>query len=161
MAKTEPKKRSLKYANFDEMLADVSALASSGYVKNGKWSLAQACGHVAEWMRFPLDGFPKPPLFMRAVFGVMKITGVCRRMAAKINAEGFKGGMPTAPETVPADNATDAEGIAKLQKIVDRINQHSGPLHASPLFGEMDMAQHVKVSLLHAEHHFGYLKPNG
>lgn len=159
MAKTDAKKRNVQYANFDEMLVDVSSLANGGYIKNGNWSLGQACGHVAQWMQFPLDGFPKPPFFMRAIFGVMQVTGMSKRMAAKIISEGFKGGMPTAPETVPAENTADAEGVAELQKVVDQLNQHSGSLHPSPLFGEMDMAQHIKVSLLHAEHHFAYLQP--
>ena len=102
MAKPEPQKRELKFANLDEMMADARALQSGGYTGHGNWTLGQACGHVSEWMRFPLDGFPKPPLPIRMAFGALKVTGMAKRMARKILAEGFKGGMPTAPETVPA-----------------------------------------------------------
>lgn len=80
-------------------------------------------------------------------------------MKRKILAEGFKGGMMTAPETVAkAEEVSDQQGIEKLQEIVDRLKDHNGDLYESPLFGPMDKAMAVKVSLLHAEHHFGYLQ---
>jgi len=152
--------REIEYASLSEMLADVESMLANGYVSHGNWSLGQASGHVAEWMSYPIDGFPKPPWFMRAIFGVMKATGMCQRMANKILAEGFKPGMPTAPDTVPDSECDDREGVAKLRRVVNQTEQFSGELHLSPLFGKIDMATHVRVSLLHAQHHFGYLKPN-
>ena len=159
MAKKVPPVRQLKYANFEELLADVDSLSKNGYSSHGNWTLGQACGHVADWARFPMEGFPKPPLFMRAIFGTMKITGVAKRMANKILEDGFKPGMPTAPETVPGATFTDEEGVAKLHQTIEQLNTFSGQLQVSPLFGQMDMATHIKVSLLHGAHHFGYLEP--
>jgi hypothetical protein len=157
--KTEPKKRQLKYQNFDEMMADVNSLLGNGYVSNGNWTLAQACGHVSDWMRFPIDGYPTPPLFMRVIFWIMKVTAG-PGMKRKILAEGFKGGLPTAPETVPKPNAmSDRQAVDQLQKTVDRVLAYDGELLPSPLFGKTDKETHIKVSLLHAEHHFGYLEP--
>jgi len=159
MAKPEPKKRQLKYQSFDEMLEDVESLQRDGYVSHGNWTLGQACGHVADWMRFPMDGFPKPPLPMRAMFWLMKVT-VAPGMKRKILAEGFKGGMPTAPQTVPAaDSITDQHGVDKLKQTVERLQAWDKELIPSPLFGPMDKDTQVKVSLLHAEHHFGFLEP--
>ena len=159
MPQSESKKRQLHYKDFDEMLADVEALQSGGYVRRGNWTLGQACGHVADWMRFPMDGFPKPPLPMRVVFWVMKMT-VAPGMKRKILAEGFQGGMPTAPETVPdAEAFSDEQGIAKLRASIDRLNAWDRELIPSPLFGPMDKATLIRVSLLHGEHHFGYLEP--
>lgn len=159
MAKPEPKKRQLTYNSFDEMMADVNLLLDHGYISNGNWTLAQACGHVADWMRFPLDGYPTPPFFMRVIFWMMKVT-VGPGMKKKILAEGFKGGMPTAPETVPKPDAlSDQQAVEQLQQTVDRVRAYNGVLLPSPLFGESDKATHEKVSLLHAAHHFGYLEP--
>lgn len=159
MAKPEPKKRQLKYNDFDEMMADVNSLLENGYVSNGNWTLAQACGHISDWMRFPMDGYPNPPFFMKAIFWVMKVT-VGPGMKRKILAEGFKGGMPTAPETVPKPDAmSDQDAVAELQTTVDRVKAYNGELIPSPLFGPQDKELHTKVSLLHAEHHFGYLEP--
>ena len=151
------KKRNPKYADFDAMMADVNQLASRGYTQNGNWNLGQACSHVADWMLYPVDGFPVPPLPIRMIFFVMKpfIPGMKR----KILENGFKGGMPTAPDTVAKpDQYSDQQGVEKLQNAVDRLSAHEGELHASPLFGEMDKAIAVKVALLHAEHHLGYLE---
>ncbi len=160
MAKTEPQKRQLNYKNFDDMMADVRTLHSGGYSRHGSWTLGQACGHVAEWMRFPLDGFPKPPLPMRGIFWFMRTTGMAKRMANKILAEGFTGGMPTAPDTVPdAEQLTDEQGVERLRQMVERVQAFDGELISSPLFGPMDKETHVKVSLLHAAHHLGYLEP--
>lgn len=159
MAKPEPKKRPLSFNSFEEMMADVHSLIEHGYVSNGNWTLAQTCGHLSDWMRFPLDGFPVPPLPMRIIFWVMKKT-VGPGMKRKILAEGFKGGMPTAPETVPQPDAmTDQQAAKLLQETIDRVQAYNGELHPSPFFGPIDHETHVKVSLLHANHHLGYLEP--
>lgn len=159
MADKDLKKRPLKFANFDELTAEINSLHEKGYVSNGNWSLGQCCGHLADWMRFPIDGFPVPPLPIRMMLWVMKVTAG-PRMKRKILAEGFKGGMPTAPETVPSrDGLSDDQGIEKFQSTIDRVRSFEGELKPSPLFGPLDKEMHMKVTLLHAEHHLGYLEP--
>lgn len=158
MAKPEPNKRTLSFHGFEEMMAEVRLLLEQGYQSNGNWTLAQACGHLADWMRFPMDGFPKPLLPMRMLFWVMKVT-IGPGMKRKILAEGFTGGMPTAPETVPEPDAmTDPQAVELLQQTVDRLMAYDGAFLPSPLFGPMDKATVIQVSLLHAEHHLGYLE---
>jgi hypothetical protein len=159
MSKPDEKKRQLKFNDFDEMMAEVRSLQEKGYISNGNWNLSQACGHISDWMRFPLDGFPVPPLPIKAIMWMMKVT-VGPGMRRKILSNGFTGGMMTAPETVPKpDAATDQEAADKLQTVIDRVKNFEGELQPSPLFGPMDHETHVKVSLLHAEHHLGYLEP--
>jgi len=159
MAKPEPKKRRLSFDSFEEMMAEVHLLIEHGYVSNGNWTLAQVCGHLADWMRFPIDGFPKPPLPMRMIFWVMKKT-VGPGMKRKILAEGFKGGIPAAPETVPKPDAmTDQQAADLLQETVDRRQAHDGEFIPSPFFGPLDSETQIKLSLLHAAHHLGYLEP--
>ncbi len=159
MAKPEPKKRKLNFENLDAIMTEVHALQENGYISHGNWSLAQASGHIAQWMRYPLDGFPVPPIPMRLIFWVMKKT-VAPGMKRKILAEGFKGGLPTAPDSVPKPDAmSDAQGVEMLQEIIDRAKSFSGTVLPSPLFGEQDKAQYIQVTLLHAEHHLGYLEP--
>ena len=159
MAKSEPKKRELKFNSLDEMIAEVHALSDNGYTSHGNWTLGQTCGHLANWARFPLDGFPKQGPILGAMFWVMKHT-IAPSMSRKILANGFKGGMPTDPKTVPkADQVSDEEGVEQLEQIVNRVKTHTGEFHPSPLFGPMDKEIHTKVTLLHAEHHLGYLEP--
>lgn len=159
MPKPEPKKRQLKFNDFDEMMAEVNMLLEHGYVSQRNWNLSQACGHLSDWIRFPMDGFPVPPLPIKVIMWLMKVT-VAPSMARKILANGFSGGMMTAPETVPApDAATDSEAVKQLQSVVDRAKTFDGELHPSPLFGPTNREKYVKVNLLHAEHHLGYLEP--
>ncbi|MFK7766266.1 MAG: DUF1569 domain-containing protein [Mariniblastus sp.] len=159
MSKPEPKKRPLKFDNFDAMMSEVDSLMKNGYNSNGNWTLGQTCGHVALWMQYPIDGFPKPPIFIRMIFSVMRYT-VGPGMKKRILRDGFKGGSPTAPESVPDSKiVSDEIGIEQLRQAVNRVENHTGELLASPLFGPMDQATLVKVSLLHAEHHLGYLEP--
>ena len=67
-------RRQLVFQNLDEVAADVDNLHAKGYVKTGNWDLAQVCGHLAEWMRFPLDGFPKPGCLIGSMLWMMKAT---------------------------------------------------------------------------------------
>ena len=159
MAREEIPKRSLSFENFQSLMEEANRLNEKGYESHGNWTLGQSCGHVAEWLRYPMDGFPVPPIFLRPIFWVMKVT-MAKSMAKKILNEGFKGGMPTAPESVPkAEDLSDADGIAKLEEVVDRVEKFQGELLPSPLFGEMDRETWIKVGLLHAAHHLGYLEP--
>ena len=44
-------------------MADAENLLARGYDRAGNWDLAQVRGRTsAEWMRFPIDGFPKLPV---------------------------------------------------------------------------------------------------
>ena len=106
MPKSKPPARQIKYADLDEMLADVESLLNNGYESTGNWTLGQATSHVADWMSFPMKGFPNPPMFVRVIFGVMKVTGMAKRMANDILENGFKPGSPTAPETVPPESVS-------------------------------------------------------
>lgn len=159
MANTTPKKRPLHLQDFEALMVEVTSLYEKGYISNGNWTLAQICGHLSDWMRFPIDGYPVSPLPMRAIFWLMQKT-VGSRMKQKILAEGFKGGTPTMQTTVPAPDAmTDQQGVEQLREMVNRVSVYHGKLFPSPLFGPLDHETMVKINLRHAEHHLGYLEP--
>ena len=159
MAKQDPR-RELKFESLDDVVAEAQRLLENGYQARGNWSLGQTCFHLKEWARFPMDGFPTPPWFMRAIFGSMKWLGLIARMKQSILESGFKPGTPTAPDTVPTrDAVANAEGVQQLAEVIERMKSFSGNLHASPLFGDMDRETHIRVTLLHAEHHLGFLWP--
>jgi hypothetical protein len=159
MAKPQPKKRELKFDSFDDMFTEIDSLLQNGYTANGKWNLSQALSHIADWARYPIDGFPKPPLIIRPMFWIMKIT-VGASMKRNILANGFSGGMPTAPESIPtADQHTDAVAAQTLRQTIDRMENHQGEFLPSPLFGRSDKKTLQAITLLHAAHHLGYLEP--
>ncbi len=160
MGKAAPVKRPLKFESTDAMLAEARSLLETGYKSRGNWTLGQTCGHLANWMQYPIDGFPRGPLPIRAMLWVMKHT-VGPGMKRKILTEGFSGGSPTAPQSVPqAAELSDQQGLEKLQQAVERLTNYDGPLLPSPLFGAMDKSMLITITLLHAEHHVGYLEPN-
>jgi len=159
MAKPEPKKRELSFSSYEDMLAEAQSLLDKGYISHGNWSLAQVCGHLSDWMQFPLDGFPKSPLPMRMIFWVMKKT-IGPGMKRKILTNGFKSGIPTAPETVPKPDAmTDQQAVELFRKTVDRRQAYQGELLPSPFFGPLDRETQQRLGLLHAALHLGYLEP--
>lgn len=53
----KPQRRELKFLDFDNVIRDVEQLQARGYSRAGNWNLAQVCGHLADWMSYPLDGF--------------------------------------------------------------------------------------------------------
>ena len=82
-----PERRKLTFAALDDAVRDAENLLAKGYDKVGNWDLAQVCFHLAEWMRYPVEGFPKPPLLMRPVFWTARNT-IARRMLRKVLEKG-------------------------------------------------------------------------
>jgi hypothetical protein len=159
MANESIQRRQLSFQSLDEVLQDVDHLLEAGYTSAGNWSLSQTCFHLSEWMRFPMDGYPRPSWFMRIVFWFMRMT-VAKKMARDILENGFKPGIPTDPRTVPtADSNTDGQAVRELHNTIERFQSFAGPLKPSPLFGAGDKATVTKVNLRHAELHLSFLHP--
>ena len=152
-------RRKLNFATLDEVVADAENLLAQGYDKAGNWDLAQVCGHLAEWMRFPVEGFPKLPLLLRPMFRLMRMT-VGKSMRAKILAEGFATGVRTMPQTVPPPGGDPAAAVAKLKEAAERFQAYTGPIHPSPLFGAMNKEDARQLQLRHCAHHLSFLVPH-
>jgi hypothetical protein len=153
-------RRRLSFATLDDVAADAENLLAKGYDKAGNWDLAQVAGHVAEWMRYPIEGFPKPPLFVRPLLWLMKATAG-KKMRDRILAEGFSPGGPTMPATVPPPGGNAAEAVARLRSVVERFKAYTGAVHPSPLFGAMTKETALALQLKHAAHHLSFLIPKG
>jgi hypothetical protein len=153
-------RRKLTFASLDAVVADAENLLARGYERAGNWDLAQVVGHVTEWMRFPIDGFPKPPIFIRPMLWLMKVTAG-KKMRDRILAEGFTSGGRTMPETVPPPGGNATEAVAKLRVVVEKWKSHTGAVHASPLFGAMTKETALQLQLKHAAHHLSFLIPKG
>jgi hypothetical protein len=155
---TTASRRQLSFASLDDVAADAEILLARGYDRAGNWDLAQVAGHVAEWMRFPIEGFPKAPLLIRPMLWLMKVTSG-KKMLEKTLAEGFPPGGHTMPQTVPPAGGDAAAAVAKLQDSIARWKKHTGEVHPSPLFGAMTKETATKLQLKHAEHHLSFLVP--
>ena len=148
----------LTFSTLDDVVRDAEGLLATGYDKAANWDLAQVCSHLAEWLRFPVEGFPKLPLFLRPVFWLFRNTiGQAKRL--KYTAEGMPSGKPTMPQTVAPPGGDAAAAVAKLKETVERFKAHAGPIHPSPLFGPMTKDEALRLQLKHCEHHLSFLVP--
>lgn len=152
-------RRPLKFDRLSDVVADAESLQARGYQKAGQWDLAQVCNHLAEWMRYPIDGFPPAPFPVRVVLWTMRKT-MGKRMLKGILENGFKPGGPTAPQSVQQPGGDEKAAISKLRDAVARFESYAGPLHPSPLFGDLDKETATKLQLAHCAHHLSFLVPN-
>lgn len=157
---TKLERRKLTFASLDDAVRDAENLLAKGYDKAGNWDLAQVCSHLAEWMRFPLEGFPRVPLLLRPMFWLMRAT-VGKKMRAKVLAEGFSSGGRTMPQTVFPSGGDATAAVAKLKEVAERFKAFAGEIHPSPLFGAMTKDEALQLQLKHCEHHLSFLIPRG
>lgn len=84
-------RRSLDLSDLDAVIRDAESLLANGYDKAGHWDLAQVCGHVTDWMSYPLDGFPTSPLPIRMMLWLMRVTVGKRKLNRPIRTTGTVG----------------------------------------------------------------------
>jgi len=151
--------RNLRFESLDQVSQELDTLLSNEYTSVGNWNLSETCGHIQQWMSFPVDCFPRAPWAIRVMLWLMKVT-IGKSQLKQVLANGFKPGMPTMPETVPNSDATsEADAVRLLQKTIGRFQAPDGPIRASPFFGPMDRATALQLQLRHCEHHLGFLIP--
>jgi len=152
-------RRRLTLPNLDAVLADIENLRSKGYDRVGNWNLAQVCGHMAEWIRFPMDGFPKAGCAMGAVLGLMRMT-IGAHLRKKILRTGkLPANGPTLKETVPPSDLDEATAVQRLTAEIERFKPYTGDLHPSPLLGRMDKQTWERIQVVHCAHHLSFLIP--
>ena len=154
-------RRTLRFDTLAEAVRDAETLLAKGYDKTGNWSLGQVCGHLANWMTYPIDGFPKVPLVIRPLLWMMKVMVGRRKLKTYLADRSFPAGAPTLPQSVPPATAEDAEGVAKLKAAADRFTAHTGPIIPSPLFGAMTKETAEQLQRVHCAHHLSFLVPAG
>jgi len=153
-------RRSLRFGSLDEAVRDAEHLAAAGYDRAGNWDLAQVCGHLAEWLRYPLDGFPPAPLPIRVMLRAVRAT-MGRRMYESYILDGMPAGKPTVPASVPPAGGDPGAAVAALRAVAERFTAYTGELHPSPLFGRLDKNEATKLQLAHTAHHLSFLVPRG
>ena len=154
-----PARRAPTFDTLGAAVRDAEHLLAAGYESAGKWDLAQVCNHLADWLRFPMDGFPTPPLFLRPMFWVMRNTigpGELRRLIA---GKPFPLGSPTAPQTVYRAGGDPAAAVARFADTVRRAEAYTGELRPSPFFGRLTREEWFGLNRAHFAHHLSFLVP--
>ncbi len=154
-----PARRELNFATLDDAVRDAEHLLAAGYDRAGDWDLAQVCGHLTEWLRYPMDGYPVQPAPVRLVlWAIRKTVGPAKRR--EILATGkMPAGKPTLRESVAPPGGDPAEAVAGFRETVRRFRDHPGPFHPSPVFGAMARDEWLRLNAAHAAHHLSFLVP--
>lgn len=155
----ESKPESLKFSSLEEVVSLARRLEKGGYTRKGDWGLGQVCHHLACWLTYPVDGFPKQPWFVRMLLGIMRATMGKSQLKKILSEEGMKAKLPTLPESVSKGTEPDEVGVRELEKAIQKFKHHSGEYLPSPLFGQLDRETALRLQLAHAGHHFSFLEP--
>jgi Protein of unknown function (DUF1569) len=153
-------RRDLRFARLSEVQDDLKKLASRNYTKTAEWDLSQVAEHLADWMTFPIDGFPKPPWLVVILIGAMRVTLGKSLYKKFVRDQRMATGQPTIPTTVYPASDSSAKSVERLMKAIDRLSAHRGPIHPSPLFGQLSYDELVALQLAHCAHHLSFLVPS-
>ncbi|MGL4422413.1 MAG: DUF1569 domain-containing protein [Gemmataceae bacterium] len=155
-----PRRTLSPFGSFAEAHAESERLLQHGYTSSGKWTLGQCCGHLANWVHYQMDGFPRLPLLMRPPFFIVRHlmgTSILKEVLAK---GVMREGSMTAPQSVPPVDTDDAAAVAAYQQATARWDAFTGEFYSSPMFGRQPRETWRQLHLLHAAHHLSYLTPN-
>ena len=151
-------RRELQLKDLDEAVEDARKLLA-GYEAVGNWTLAQACGHCANWLGYPMVGFPRPHPLMGIMMWMMKVSvgpGVVKKV---IRERSMPSGNPTIKSTIPSNDDDDAAGVEKLAQTVEDFKHFEGDFIPSPLFGRLDRASLHALNTIHCQHHLSFFIP--
>jgi hypothetical protein len=152
-------RRSLTFLTLDDAVRDADTLLVRGYDRVGQWDLGQVCRHLALWLSYPVEGFPKAPLLLKPFFWAFRKTlapGVFRKALASGT---MKAGLTTIPQSVPKPGDDTVLAVAAFRNAVARWTNHTGPVHPSPLFGSVSREHWTQAHLIHSAHHLSFLLP--
>jgi hypothetical protein len=151
--------RTLKFANLDQMWAEVEAIAAAdraGTLRRiGNWTSGQTFGHLSTWIDFAYDGYPadmQPPWIIKLILKFQKNKFMRGPMPRGVQIPGVAGG------TKGTDLISLEDGVTRLRRSVERLKT-SPPTQRSPVFGPLTHEEAKNMNLRHAELHLGYLHP--
>jgi hypothetical protein len=145
-------RRTVRFHNYEDVLADADTLLAKGYERAGTWGLGQICHHLAAAMEKSLDGFPSLlPWPVRLVARGFVLKKVLRH-------EPFRRTIAAPAYLLPPDSTDDPSGLERLRVAISRLKGHPGEMQPSPVFGRLSSEEWREVHLWHCEHHFGFLR---
>lgn len=139
-----------------EELASLQAAHNAGTLTyTGNWSEGEILDHVAKLWEMSFDGFPReasPNVLIRLIARLMK----GKFTSGKTLPAGFN--LPKrASFMMPALGASFDAGMARMMRVLDRLDRGEQMTIASPAFGRMTHDEWLRLHLGHAQLHFGFL----
>ena len=152
-----PARRELDFRSFDEVSADVAALAAAPYTRCGNWDLATVCDHLTKTIEAGLENQPaRFPLWLRVVAPVLGPV-IFRRILKKRR---FPTGVKAPANLVPNESCDCADAVTRLNAALARAADFRGPLSRHPIFGRATVEQWQDAMMIHSAHHLSFLIPN-
>lgn len=145
-------RRTLHFNSYDDVLADVHALAAGPVRQLGNWSLGGVCEHLAKSMNYGIDGAPfQVAWYLRLVGPLLRTRFLTRPMNPGFQLP------PNAAPYLPSQSA-DAAGIAELERAIERTRTVA---ERKPhiIFGRMSRQQWDQLHFRHAEMHLSFIVP--
>jgi len=145
-------RRTIRFSNFDEILADVEQLASAKSVHVlGNWSFGQILWHLAKVMNASIDGTTihwttPPPLIPEAIK---------RRVLSGSMRPGFQLPPDAAKELEPPPTSV-AEGLEMFRKALQRQRSET-KREPNPFFGPLTLDEWNQLHCRHAELHLSFV----
>jgi len=151
-------RRILRFTSASDVLTDAERLAAAdraGTLKRlGNWSLGTAFNHLASWIDYEYDGYPKefkvPPRILCFVARVF----MKKRFLYSPMPRGWR--LPKVEAGTFATEPTELEaGLTALRRAWQRLE--STPCAVPhPIFGVLKHEEWIAMHLRHAELHLGY-----
>lgn len=140
-------------ASWEKILAKVTLLHQQGCAERSGWNLPQTLSHLADWLSFPLEGYPHQPFHVRAILFVVRMT-VARQMLAKVLISGvMPPASPTLPQTVYPEDANPQLAFERFCDAVQAFCRWTEAYQPSPVFGRLTREQVDRLQRIHCVHH--------
>ena len=147
----------LRFGSYDQLLADVLNLQTTGWEKSGKWPLTMICDHLTRWINGMLDSGTKATL--PRVPGPFQWIAqlIIARMVRKQKYPTLKFHAPASLK--PSPDISEPTVIADLTTAIARLKELTGPTVQTHPFGPIPADDFRGMTLLHAAHHLAFLQP--
>jgi hypothetical protein len=150
------------------------ALRNRNALHGKTWSLAQVCEHLALIIRgtteapAPGEGTPHQRETFEGPWSRLSPLGRLKRrvmLRALLWSGRFPSDVPSPKFVVPSDAPDLAEAIAALESAIEAFNRKHAQPNARwvnhPLLGPMTGDQWQRFHIVHARHHFAFIKHEG
>lgn len=156
-AMPEPQHRELRFtsiADCSQELDRIEAAHDAGTLKTtGSWTAGENLSHLAAWIEYGYDGYPikPPPFFVRWILKRgLKRMFAAGKMSSGVKIPGVEGG------TVGQEQMETKAALERFRNALARM-QSEPTIHHSPAFGKLSDEDRIKLNLLHAQLHLGFL----
>lgn len=149
--------RALEFGSVADCMAELDRIEAAEkrgeLTTNGNWTAGQIMAHLASWIEYGYVGFPieAPPFFVRWIL---------KRMLKKMLKSGTMDPGSNIPNvedgTFGQDDMETLAGIERFRAALLKM-QSEPATYDSPAFGKVPDEVRVRVNLMHAQLHLGFL----